>query len=102
MKTVSLIFMIVAAPFMLRAQEVSTPSNYPHWAISKDVHRLAYLKVPYAPPKIEVIDISALVSKNIHRKPRSRKGSVAFGGYPSWTISKPVARQASKRQAAKD
>lgn len=103
MKTASLIFFIIAAPLLLRAQESKTTSNYPHWLISKDVQRPAYRKTLYAPLKIELTDVSALVSKNIHRKSRTRTGTATFQGYPSWTISKPAARQTSKkRQAAKD
>ncbi len=99
MKKLSLIFLIVAAPFFLRAQE--SASNFPYWTISKDVQRLAYRTTFYAPLTIEVTDVSAFVSKNIHRKRRVTTGKVELPGYPTWTISKPVARQAAERSTKK-
>ena len=107
MKKVSLIFLIVAAPLFLRAQDsTTTGSNFPYWTISKDVQRLTYQKTVHAPLTIEVTDISTLVSKNVHRKKTSDTRHATLSGYPTWTISKPVARQTvegnAKKRAAKD
>lgn len=101
MKTTSLILLLIAAPLVLWAQEATTTNNYPHWTISKDVHRFTYQKTLYAPLEIKLMDISALVSKNVHRTSRIQTGFVTRNGYPAWTISKPTARQAAERSQKK-
>ena len=100
MKKVSLILLIVAAPLFLRAQD-SSSRNYPYWTISKDIHRQAYRSVTYAPVTFDITDLSALVSKNIQRKRTTASKPAALPGYPSWSISKPAARQAFERSNKK-
>ena len=101
MKTTSLILLFVAAPLVPWAQESMTTYTYPHWTISKDVHRFTYRKTLYAPLEIKLMDISALISKNVHRTSRVQTGVVTRNGYPTWTISKPTARQAAERSQKK-
>ena len=101
MKKVVLILSLVAAPFFLRAQDSAT-SNFPHWTISKEVQRQAYRDVATVPVTLTITDVSATVSKNIHRTEATPGKPAKRTGYPSWTISKPAARQSFERGNKKD
>lgn len=100
MKKVSLIFLIVSAPLFLKAQD-SVSGNFPYWTVSKGVQQYANRNIAYAPRTFDITDLSALVSKNIHRKQVTATKPATLGTYPTWTISKPVARQAAEKRDAK-
>lgn len=101
MKKIILILSIVAAPLLLRAQNSAT-SNFPHWTISKEVQRHPYRNVSAAPLTLVITDVSATVSKSIHRTPPEAGRPAKVSGYPAWTISKPAARQSFEKSNKKD
>ena len=67
--------------------------NYPYWAISKDVQRIQYRDVTFAPAKITTGTGGWVVSKGVQRKADGSQGTVTKTGYPSWIISKGAARK---------
>lgn len=77
-------------------------SNYPHWTISKDVHRMQYRTVQFVPATITTTNRSPAVTKGVTQYQASRgpelTGKVAMTGTPSWVISKGVARKQAERK----
>lgn len=100
MKKLSLIFLLLTTPVLLRAQD-STNGNYPYWTITKEIQRHAYRNVAYNPATFNITDVSSIVSKNIQRKETTASKKVVATGYPAWTISKPAARQSFERNEKK-
>jgi hypothetical protein len=85
------------------AQETPEKTSYPFWTISKDVQRLQFKNSVYVPSTLQTGDVP--VSKGIQqlhasRSPR-RAGTVAMTGYPTWTISKGVARFQAEKNSKK-
>lgn len=102
MKTIALIFFL-AGSVTLSAYAQETPQNkqvrkdnFPYWAVSKGVQRVAYKDVAVVPAKIGVTEVTTTSSKGVQRvqdRKVKRSSLVATKGYPTWTISKGVARQ---------
>jgi hypothetical protein len=93
MKKVALIFLFIAGSVVLTYAQAN--GDYKNLAISKEVHRQENSFRPSI--KIATGDVSSVVSKDIHKKQSVPSGSVATTGYPTWTISKGVARQQAER-----
>ncbi len=103
-KILSLTFYFVTVLAVLaNAQETSEKKdNYPAWAISKDVKRLQFKNITFVPATITLGDVASVASKDVQKKnSEKRSGYVAMNGYPTWTISKGVARQQAERDAKK-
>jgi hypothetical protein len=95
-----LAFFILVPVFMAAAQTTEKKDSYPYWTISKDVQRMQYKNTLHTPVKIALGDVRASVTKSIHRNNEPvRQGTVIRTGYPTWTISKGVARQQAERNS---
>jgi hypothetical protein len=104
MKKLGLILLFAGfGDIVANAQETPKKTNYPFWTISKDVQRLQFKNSIYVPSIIRTGDVP--VSKGIQqlhvsRSPK-RTGTVAMTGYPTWTISKGVARFQAEKNSKK-
>jgi hypothetical protein len=97
MKKLGLVIVLLAIIALHgNAQDQSKSDSYPYWTISKDVQRMQYKDIKFVPAKITTGDLASNVSKGIQqviaRRSPQRTGDVTMTGYPSWTISKGVAR----------
>jgi hypothetical protein len=100
MNSVRLVVIFVAASTVLaNAQEANIKKDtYPVWTISKGVQRLQFKDMSFVPAKIALGDVAFVASKDVHKKSiEKRSGFVATNGYPTWAISKGVARQQAER-----
>lgn len=99
--TIKLLALFILVPvFMATAQKNEKKDSYPYWTISKDVQRLQYKNTLHTPVKIVLGDVRSSVTKNIHTHHQPvREGTVVRSGYPTWTISKGVARQQAERNS---
>lgn len=99
--TIKLLALFLLVPvFMATAQITEKKDSYPYWTISKDVQRAQYKNTLHIPGKIALGDVRSSVSKSIHRNNEPvRQGTVSTTGYPTWTISKGVARQQAERSS---
>ena len=79
------------------AQSSNEKSNYPYYTISKDVQKVQYKNIEHMPAKITMVSPSLTQSKGsaqiLNKKEISEKRQLVRVGYPSWTISKGVARR---------
>lgn len=100
-RTIKLLALFFLAPvFMATAQKTEKQDSYPYWAISKDIQRVQYKNTLHIPVKIALGDVRSSVSKSIHRNNGPvRQGTVSTTGYPTWTISKGIARQQAERSS---
>lgn len=95
-----MVFFFLVPVVITNAQETNKTDNYPAWTISKGVQQNQYKNIAYAPAKIKLADVRASLSKDIHKIKNtqpSQKGNVILTGYPTWTISKGVARQQAEK-----
>jgi hypothetical protein len=94
MKKWGLIILLSGVTLAASAQETQKKSNYPYWTISKPVQRMQFKNVAYV--SALAVTGKTLVSKGVQQvgKNRSPKHgeAVQMTGYPTWTISKGVAR----------
>ena len=79
------------------AQSSNEKSNYPYHTISKDVQKIQYKNVEHIPAKIMIVSPSLTQTKGsaqiLNKKEISEKRQLVRVGYPSWSISKGVARR---------
>ena len=102
MKALSIIILLVGfVGIQSMSQASRKKSNYPYHTISKEVQKLPFRNVDHLPAKIvltEAITFSAKGSARILASSKSEaERAVTRRGYPSWTISKGVARQQYER-----
>lgn len=100
-----MLVMVVSTTLATQAQEVKSDS-WPYWTVSKDVQRLRAKNVEYKPAEIRSGNADWAIAKGVHRvkqAPQTTPGGrqVAMTGYPTWTISKGVARHQAEKGTKK-
>lgn len=74
--------------------------NYPYWTISKDVMRMQFKNVEFAPASITTGSYSWIYAKGLNQwdanTSRKNTGKVTMTGTPLWVVSKGVARMNAK------
>lgn len=98
MKTLSIIILLVGFwGFQASAQTANQKSNFPYQTISKEVQKIQFKNVEHMPAKIVLTNASAFSSKGsaqiLARNTSTAERAMVRTGYPSWSISKGVARQ---------
>lgn len=102
MKKIGLILFLAAATTLTYGQDTEArKDNYPYWTISKGVQKMKYADVTFAPAKVTVGDAALTTSKGVNKiqaaNATKRTAVVRTSGYPTWTISKGVARMQAER-----
>lgn len=102
MKKIGLILLLAGVATLTYGQDTPVrKDNYPYWAISKGVQKMQFKDVTFAPAKVSVGDVAVTSSKGVNRiqaaSTTDRTAVVRTTGYPTWTISKGVARMQAER-----
>lgn len=94
MKKLGLIVLVISGSVIGAMAQQTPAESWPYWAISKDVHKARFRNVRFVPAAIKTGNTDWIISKAVQQSKvtSQQSGTVQMTGYPTWTISKGVAR----------
>jgi len=95
MKKIVLALGLFGFATVLFAQQAPVKDNYPYHTLSKEVQKIQYKDVEYTPAEIKAGDPALTSGKAVQQRTevKDRNVAVVTKGYPTWTISKGIARR---------